>query len=59
MIEDQFPRSKVKIGEVYINTHASAAQLQDWTRKVARIGKIGADDFEFVIPDDSSKPAES
>jgi hypothetical protein len=55
---DRFRRSKVQIGDVYINTHASAAQLQDWCRKVAKIGTIGVDDFEFVMPDDTSKSAE-
>ncbi len=49
---DRFRRSKVRIGDVYINTHASAAQLQDWCRKVAKIATIGADDFEFVMTDD-------
>ena len=56
--EDRFRRSKARIGDVYINTHASAAQLQDWCRKVAEIGKIGLTDFEFVIQDDASKSAQ-
>ncbi len=55
MNEDRFERSKAKIGNVYINTHASAAQLQDWCRKVAKIGAIGVEDFEFVMPVDASK----
>ncbi len=57
MNEDRFRRSKVKIGDVYVNTHASAAQLQDWCRKVAKLAKIDADDFDFVIPDDRSNAA--
>ncbi len=48
---DRFRRSKAQIGDVYINTHASAAQLQDWCGKVAEIGHIEANDFEFVMPD--------
>ena len=55
---DRFRRSKVQVGDVYINTHASAAQLQDWCRKVATIGTIDADDFEFIMPDDTSKSVE-
>ena len=51
---DRFRRSKVQIGDVYINTHASAAQLQDWCRKVAKIGGIGESEFKFIIPDDTS-----
>jgi len=48
---DRFRRSKAQIGDVYINTHASAALLQDWCGKVAEIGRIGANDFEFIMPD--------
>ena len=50
---DRFRRSKAQIGDVYVNTHASAAQLQDWCRKVAEIGKIRLSDFEFVMSDDA------
>jgi hypothetical protein len=49
---DRFRRSNVQIGEVFVNTHASAAQLKDWCRKVANIGIIKADDFEFVVSDE-------
>jgi len=49
---DKYVRAKAQIGEVYINTHASAAQLQDWCRKVAEIAKIAAADFEFVVGED-------
>ena len=50
-----FRGSEVQIGGVYVNTHANAAQLQDWCRKVAEIGKISSTDFEFIMPDDASK----
>lgn len=52
--EDRFRRSKVKIDGVYVNTHASAAQLQEWCRKIARIAMISSADFEFVLSDDDS-----
>lgn len=52
--QDRFQRSKAKIGEVYVNTHGSAVQLQDWCRKVAKIGKINANEYEFVMPGDTS-----
>jgi hypothetical protein len=55
MNEHRFRRSKVKIGDVYVNTHASAAQLQDWCRKVAKIGTIEENDFEFVMPEETAK----
>src|ERR1051326_1562372 len=55
---DRFRRSKAQIGEVYINTHASAAQLQDWCRKVAKIASIDTNEFEFVMPADSPKREE-
>jgi predicted transport protein len=54
MNEDRFHRSKAQIGNVFINTHASAAQLQDWCGKVAEIGRIGSNDFEFVMSDDAT-----
>lgn len=51
---DRFRRSKAQIGDVYINTHASAAQLKDWCRKVADIAAISPNDFEFIMPNSSS-----
>jgi hypothetical protein len=51
---ERFRRSRVQIGDVHINTHASAAQLQDWCRKVATIGGIGESEFKFIIPGDTS-----
>lgn len=48
--ESRFHRSKAQIGELYVNTHASAAQLQDWCRKIAEIGAIAPSEFEFVMP---------
>ena len=52
---DRFLRSKVQIGGVCINTHASAATFLSWCRRVAEIGGIGQDEFEFVMPDDTLK----
>jgi hypothetical protein len=46
---DKFPRSKAKIGDVFVNTHASAADFQNWCRKVAEIGGIPPSDFEFIM----------
>ena len=54
---ERFPQSKAPIGDVYINTHASAKTLLNWCQRVAKIGKISADDFEFIIPDDTLKSA--
>jgi hypothetical protein len=51
---DRFRRSNVQIGDIFVNTHASAAQLKDWCRRVATIGAIGADDFDFVMSDDAA-----
>ncbi len=50
--EDRFVRSRGKVGNVYINTHASAATLQEWSGKVAAMGKIDPDDFEFLFQND-------
>ena len=47
--DQRFRRSKVKIDKVFVNTHASAAQLRDWCQKIAREGKIDDSDFEFII----------
>jgi hypothetical protein len=53
---DRFRRSKVQIGDVFVNTHASAAQLKDWCRKVANIAEVSSSDFEFILPGDSPEP---
>ena len=50
---DRFGRSNAKIGKVCVNTHASAATLQDWCRKIALIAKIDAADFEFLMSGDA------
>ena len=52
--KDRYRRSKVQIGVVFVNTHASAAQLQDWCRKVAKIGLISTSDFEFITSEQKS-----
>ena len=49
--ENRFPRSKVRIEGIYVNTHASAARLREWCRKVATIADVRLDEFGFVIPD--------
>jgi hypothetical protein len=49
---DRFSRSKVRIGDVYVNTHASAATFLKWCRRVAEIGGIAPVDFEFLMPTD-------
>jgi uncharacterized protein with ParB-like and HNH nuclease domain len=51
---DRFRRSNARINDIYVNTHASAAQLQDWCRRVAKIGSVGANEFEFVMPTGSA-----
>lgn len=53
-----FHGSEVRIGEVFVNTYANAALLQKWCRKVAEIGKIGSNDFAFVMPDDAATSVE-
>lgn len=53
--ENRFRRSSRKVGDVYINTHASAELFQDWCRKVAEIGKFDVNDYEFTIADQAPK----
>ena len=52
---DRFRRSHKQIGGVFVNTHASAALLQKWSRKVAEIGGFDPDDFEFVTLDQQAR----
>ena len=54
---DRFRRSRRQIGTVHVNTHASAAQLREWCRKVADIGNISPDDFAFLMPENTLKTA--
>jgi hypothetical protein len=56
MNADRFRRSKAQIGEIFINTHASAAQLKDWCRKIANLAEISLNDFEFILPSDTAEP---
>ena len=49
--KDRFRRSKVQIGDIYVNTHASAASLREWCRRIARIALIENHDFEFITDD--------
>lgn len=43
----RFARSKSEIAGVFLNTHASASQLRDWTKKIAKLAGIGVEDYEF------------
>jgi uncharacterized protein with ParB-like and HNH nuclease domain len=45
----RFARSKAQIGDVFVNTHASAAQLRDWLEKLAERGGFSEEDYGFVI----------
>ncbi|APW62661.1 DUF262 domain-containing protein [Paludisphaera borealis] len=47
--EAEFQRSKARIGLIYVNTHASASQLQKWCRKIAEKGRFDPTEFEFVM----------
>jgi hypothetical protein len=44
----RFRRSKIEVGGVFINTHASAAALQDWCRKIAEAGGLRPSEYEFI-----------
>jgi hypothetical protein len=48
---NRFQRSVIRLGDVYVNTHASATQLQNWCRRVAEIGGLAASDYEFIVSD--------
>lgn len=56
--EAKFPQSKAWIGQIWVNTHASASQLQKWCRRIAEKGGFAPEDFEFVVPEPASKPVE-
>ena len=56
--EAAFPRSKARIGQTYVNTHASAVQLQKWCRKIAEKGRFDPTEFEFVTSSPESKSGE-
>jgi len=51
---ERFRRSKIQIGDAFVNTHAGAAQLQDWCRKIAEFAGIAPADFEFILPPEST-----
>lgn len=47
---DRFPRSKVSVGGVYFNTHASVRELKCKLRKIAERAGISQTDYAFVMP---------
>ena len=50
--ELQFQKAKVRIGDVYITTYASATTFQDWCRRAAVYGGIGESDYAFGSADE-------
>ena len=46
--EEQFQMPRVRIGDVYVNTHASAATFQEWCKRVASHGNIQETEYEFT-----------
>jgi uncharacterized protein with ParB-like and HNH nuclease domain len=49
---NRFPRSKVNVGGVYFNTHASVHELKRKLRKIAERAGIKESDYEFVAETD-------
>lgn len=56
---DRFARAKTQIGDVYLNTHASAAQLQDWLKKIAERGGFGGEEYGFLLSEPVTHRVES
>jgi uncharacterized protein with ParB-like and HNH nuclease domain len=50
---NRFPRSKVNIGGVYFNTHASVHELKRRLRKIAERAGIGENEYNFVFATES------
>jgi hypothetical protein len=50
---ERFPRSKVIVGGVYFNTHASVHELKRRLRKIAERAGIGETDYGFVLANDT------
>lgn len=50
---ERFPRSKVIVGDVYFNTHASVRELKRRLRKIAERAGIAETDFGFVFANDT------
>ncbi len=50
---NRFVRSKIQIGGVYLNTHASAVQLRDWLKRIAERGGINEVGYGFITRDTS------
>jgi hypothetical protein len=49
---NRFPRSKVNVGGVYFNTHASVHELKRKLRKIAERAGIKESDYAFVAVTD-------
>ena len=55
---DRFRRSRAQIGNVHINTHASACSTAGLVQEGRKDWGIGELEFKFIIPDDRSNGAE-
>jgi len=54
----RFARAKIQIGEVFINTHASASQLREWLKRFGDKAGYREDEYGFVF-DQQATPPES
>ena len=50
---DRFPRSRVIVGGVFFNTHASVRELKRRLGKIAERVGIGESDYSFVSANDT------
>ena len=46
---DRFHRSKILVGGVFVNTHASGKALQRRVKKIMEYAGIFGSDYEFVF----------
>lgn len=51
---ERFQRSSQQIGDVHIQTHGNAKQLQRWCKKIAKIADIQPNEYEFIMPSATS-----
>ncbi len=47
----RFVRARTQIGEIFVNTHASASQLRDWLRRVAEKASYSAEEYGYLFED--------
>lgn len=52
----RFARSKIQIGEVFVNTHASASQLREWLKRIGDKSGLNENEYGYILAPPATSP---